>query len=240
MASTAFERIGKLGIEAVIQTWTYNNQNCGWKIETNRAIHFFGNKNADRDLLKNIFPNVQFAGLKQIHSNVVVSADPNNNAEADGHITDQKNIALLIQTADCIPILMSSDHQVAALHAGWRGVAQNISYQSTAFWRSQPQFAAIGPHIQRQSFEIGLEVVEQLKVVHPDPAAFARFVFPHDDPQKRYFDLGGLVEWQLRTAFPQIQVIRFTEDTFDHPLLHSYRRHEGTKSRQYSFVMMKD
>src|SRR3989442_3216171 len=70
--------------------------------------------------------------LKQVHSGIVVdmndSAAANDAVEGDAAVTDIKGIVLGVQTADCVPILISDSRgaAAAALHARWRGTAARI------------------------------------------------------------------------------------------------------------------
>ena len=66
--------------------------------------------------------------LKQVHSGIVVDMDDTSAAgeavEGDGAVTSLRDVALGVQTADCVPILIadSEGKAVAAIHAGWRRV----------------------------------------------------------------------------------------------------------------------
>lgn len=81
--------------------------------------------------------------------------------EADGLMTAVPGIALVISTADCLPILLYDPRRrvIAALHAGWRGTAAGIATaaveQMVALYGSDPAdiLAAIGPGIGPCCFE---------------------------------------------------------------------------------------
>jgi copper oxidase (laccase) domain-containing protein len=74
--------------------------------------------------------------------------------EGDAAITSLPGIAVGIQTADCVPILIADKNAlvVAAVHAGWRGIASRIAYKTVkkiveAYSISPADLiAAIGPH----------------------------------------------------------------------------------------------
>jgi YfiH family protein len=84
----------------------------------------------------------------------------------DGLLTNEVNVILGIQTADCLPILVADTKRrcVAAYHAGWRGTLKGIVEQGIEAMRrefgSDPGdlTAAIGPGIGRCCFEVGGEV----------------------------------------------------------------------------------
>src|SRR5438270_2176366 len=96
-----------------------------------RVLTQFGLKDQTPDYWVNQNPELRFIGLKQTHSNAIheIKADnlwkwPDNNLpEGDGLVTDAAGIALVIQTADCLPILIHDQQgqSIAACHAGWRG-----------------------------------------------------------------------------------------------------------------------
>ena len=69
--------------------------------------------------------------ISQIHSNQVIIIDKNNfsiSVEADGSITQDKDISLAVLTADCCPIFIydSDINFICCLHAGWKGCLLNI------------------------------------------------------------------------------------------------------------------
>ncbi|HJC41771.1 MAG TPA: peptidoglycan editing factor PgeF [Candidatus Intestinimonas pullistercoris] len=80
--------------------------------------------------------------------------------EADGLVTDIPGVALVIFSADCLPVLLYDPvrHVAAAAHAGWRGTASGIverAVEKMAFYGSRPEdiLAAIGPGISKCCFE---------------------------------------------------------------------------------------
>lgn len=106
--------------------------------------------------------------LKQFHSDVVCafSSAPTETCSADASISDTSNLLLVIQTADCVPILLVDPRTraVAAVHAGWRGTLRRIVEKTIG--RMEMQFgtrasdlrAAIGPAIGGCCYEVGTEV----------------------------------------------------------------------------------
>jgi len=70
--------------------------------------------------------------VKQIHgSHALWCNGPgvNHDCKADVLLTDQPGTALAVRTADCLPILLADPQTgiAAAVHAGWRGTALNVS-----------------------------------------------------------------------------------------------------------------
>ena len=118
--------------------------------------------------------------LKQVHSGIVADIDDtsaaNEAVEADAAITNLKGVMLGVQTADCVPILVSevNGKAIAAIHAGWRGTAARIA--ETTILRLREKFsidpkdlmASIGPHIGVCCYEVGDDVVQTMA----NPAVF--------------------------------------------------------------------
>jgi len=109
------------------------------------------------------------ASLKQIHSAVgLVANQPGCAGEGDALLTNCPGLRLSVRTADCYPILLadSKNRAVAAVHAGWRGAADEIVVKSIAKMRTQfgtspaDIVAAIGPGIGVCCYEVGAEVAQ--------------------------------------------------------------------------------
>jgi YfiH family protein len=82
--------------------------------------------------------------------------------EADGHAVAAPGIAAMALTADCVPVLLSAEGAVAALHAGWRGMAMGVIEAGLRALREvggegRPA-AAIGPCAGVCCYEVGEEV----------------------------------------------------------------------------------
>lgn len=124
--------------------------------------------------------------LRQIHSDSIhrIDANPHQPPAApsddpplrgDALITRDPGILLIVQTADCVPILLADmrRHAVAAIHAGWRGTARRIA--AKALGRMQMEFgtqpadvvAALGPSIAQCSYEVGADVVKEFHAQFP-------------------------------------------------------------------------
>src|SRR3990167_4138351 len=80
--------------------------------------------------------------LTQTHSSLVIEAIPKNRGKmADASFTVIPHHVCLILTADCLPILISNKKgtQVAAIHAGWRGLANNIIETTLSALKQPPE-----------------------------------------------------------------------------------------------------
>lgn len=84
---------------------------------------------------------------------------------ADAIISQQQGLGLAIMTADCVPIVLyqPTSGQIAAIHAGWQGLACGV-IQATVqrFRESGPISAWIGVCISQKNYEVGRQVRDQL------------------------------------------------------------------------------
>lgn len=163
--------------------------------------------------------------LNQIHTNVAITATPNAiNQPADASFTTTPNCVCVINTADCLPIFITNKAgtEVAAIHAGWRGLANGI-IENTINALNSPReelLAWLGPAIGPQKFEVGMDVYEAFTQIHPDAAqAFT----PHLE-NKWLANLYMLATMRLNqlhvTDIYGGQYCTYTQDD----LFHSYRR----------------
>lgn len=101
---------------------------------------------------------------------------------SDAVMTDRPGVAVAVSTADCVPVLLyDPEHGAcAAVHAGWRGMAAHIvreaveSMQTRYGTRPACLYAAVGPSIGPDCFEVGDEVVEAFCSAGFDPSAVVR------------------------------------------------------------------
>ena len=121
--------------------------------------------------------SAQVASLRQIHSDTVLFANqPGVVGQGDALVADRAGLTLAIRTADCLPVLMADvqNRAVAAVHAGWRGVVQEIVPKTVAamaarFGTSAEELLiAMGPGIGPCCFEVGPEVSIQFSAFFPE------------------------------------------------------------------------
>ncbi len=108
------------------------------------------------------------AWLRQVHGARVVRlpAGEGEAPEADGAWTDRPGVVCAVLTADCLPVLLCdrAGTRVAALHAGWRGLAAGVLEAGVAALGAEPGtlLAWLGPAIGPAGFVVGREVVAAL------------------------------------------------------------------------------
>jgi NADH dehydrogenase [ubiquinone] 1 alpha subcomplex assembly factor 7 len=158
--------------------------------------------------LGEIAPNAQLVTVHQIHSaKVVTVTEPwklGEGPQADAMVTDQREIALGILTADCAPVLFADSHAkvIGAAHAGWKGALGGVTDETIrameALGAKRSRIAAaIGPCISQANYEVGPEFYDAFRMNDPENA---RFFTGSDKPDHYRFDLEGYVAARLKRA----------------------------------------
>jgi purine-nucleoside/S-methyl-5'-thioadenosine phosphorylase / adenosine deaminase len=92
--------------------------------------------------------------------------------EADGHALAAQGLAAMVLTADCIPVALGAHGAVAALHAGWRGLAAGVLEQGVGALREVggrgDMVAVVGPCAGACCYEVGEEVHAAFAGTHRD------------------------------------------------------------------------
>lgn len=144
-----------------------------------------------------------FAEAHQVHGDDLLfepgatGLEPDNLPEADGMMGRQKNLGLVIKTADCQPILVAhrAGGHIMAIHAGWRGNRANFPQSAVerfcAAYKldARDVFAVRGPSLgpaNAQFVNFGKEWPEEFR--------------PWLDEQSRCMDLWNLAREQLQRA----------------------------------------
>jgi len=156
---------------------------------------------------------------------------------ADASWTLTPNLISVIMTADCLPILVTDIEGscVAAIHAGWKGLADNIVTKTIQAMPVKPQnlMAWIGPAISKKNFEVGQDVLDAFVKINIDNNSY----FETKDAQKNKYlaDLPGLVKRELN----QIGVHQVYQSGLcsyeDEEHFYSYRR-DGRTGRMASLI----
>jgi YfiH family protein len=125
--------------------------------------------------------NSQPITMRQIHSDIPCRvdsslADASDAPQCDALFTRERDLLLVVQTADCVPILLADTRQraIAAVHAGWRGTLRRIA--AKALGRMQMEFgtrpedvmAAMGPGIGQCCYEVGEDVAREFNAQFPN------------------------------------------------------------------------
>ncbi len=183
--------------------------------------------------------------LEQIHSNRVVDAiNTSVLQQADASYTGQVGVVCAVLTADCLPLLICSKEgqQVAAVHAGWKGLLAGIITNTiTALNAARSKSAEesgylvwLGSAIGPKSFEVGTEVREAF--IHKNARNSAAFLQTAAD--KWLADIYQLARIEL-TDLQVVDVYGGGACTFSEAeLYYSYRREMQT-GRMASLIWRK-
>lgn len=162
-------------------------------------------------------PTFDLIRVKQTHSDIVLNENRCNETEADGMV-GSSSTPMAILTADCLPILLLGEKDHAFIHAGWRGLHNEI-LKSELIKNIKPFYAFIGPHISVQHYE----VQPDFKLNFEQSDAFI------EREGKLYFDLSVVAREQLKKFYPGISIEESGLCTFSNEFLHSYRRNKTTE-----------
>lgn len=204
----------------------------------NHVGDFCEHVNTNRALLKKqLRLPAEPTWIQQTHSTIAIKASLENvEKEADAAYTDQPNQICIVLTADCLPILLTNKQgtHVAAIHAGWRGLANGI-IEATLANLAMPRedlLVWLGPAIGPLNFEVGDEVRNQFITMQPQ--AESAFL---PSPNKRWY--ANLYELAtLRLHAQGINSIFGGEycTYADAQLFYSYRRDSGKTGRMATLI----
>jgi YfiH family protein len=177
--------------------------------------------------------------LQQVHgievANVTTAVP---RTSADAIIADRARQTCVVMTADCLPVLFcnAAGTQIAAAHAGWRGLAAGVleaTVTALAGRGAAPAtlMAWIGPAISAAAYEVGSEVREAFLAV--DPAAGSGF---SANARGRWqLDLVAIARRRLAAVGVQ-RVYGGTLCTAGDPLRFFSHRRDGSCGRQATLI----
>lgn len=158
--------------------------------------------------------------------------------QADALSSDDPETLVSVRVADCVPVLLADriTGQVAAVHAGWRGVIAGVVLEALKrFNRPSNVLAAIGPSISIDAFEVGIEVFRSFESVfgrntpgRPSPRG----------PDYAHLDLRQcLILQMLDVGVPDKQIDLTDRCTFTHAReFFSHRRDNGLTGRMAAII----
>lgn len=181
----------------------------------------------------------QVHGARVVH---IVSEMGGDLVEADAFVATEPGVLCAVATADCVPVLLwdANERIVAAIHAGWRGVAAKILSEAVHFMRQRvPDISfrvAMGPAMGANCYEVGEDVV----------AACGRTVatvathLQSSRPGHHYIDLKGILTEQLnREGIATNCIEADLICTHCDERYASFRRGDRSE-RQYSWIVISD
>ena len=184
--------------------------------------------------------------VNQIHSNKVVFVN-NSHTEivnADGMITNRKDIDLGILTADCAPVIIFGKENYGIIHAGWKGAFNGIIKKALEKFdsigeKTHELSIYIGPHLKKESFEVQPNFFKMLKKFKINNQ---KYIFSFK--RKIFFNFTKFLTDQINIF--DVRKIHVSDiDTFKNPQNYfSYRYYlkKGIKNcgRQMSLVGIKE
>ncbi len=188
--------------------------------------------------------------LNQVHSSRFVFINQKyqinkKKIKADALITNIKNVAIGVLTADCVPILIYDKEQkiISAIHAGWKGAYKNIISKVISFLVRKGSevkniIAVVGPSISKKNYEVKKDFKDRFLKKDKNSENFFR-----TKNKKTYFSLNNYVYNQLKKlGIKKLELIN--KDTFDKKnnffsARRSIRSKEDDYGRNISIIMIK-
>lgn len=203
----------------------YDRLNLGLRVEADRAASVANRAILSREL------GIELAYVRQVHGRRVCVVDAATNpdlppVEADGVATATRGVAAMVLAADCLPVTIAGGGAVAAVHAGWKGLAAGVVAAGVQTVRdlgaaSGPIAAAIGPGASGCCYEVSDEIHER----------FADLGLDHRSGQN--LDLKAIARAQLAEAgVEEIHTLPWCTICAQRDLFFSHRRDHGVTGRQ--------
>ena len=208
-----------------------------------------------REKLKDVcgFECKKIISPRQTHTNNVVAITLDNLDDelndVDGVITDLKDVALTIATADCQNIFIYDKNKevIANIHSGWKGtlnkILRNAIVKMVDIYRCEVQdlIVCIGPSILKCCFEVDSDVVDMFRKEFKDIEDTISLGEIKEDKQKYYIDTVEINRKELiDLGVPKDNIIvsdictKCSSDKY-----HSYRAHGMDSGRNVSLRVMK-
>jgi polyphenol oxidase len=168
---------------------------------------------------------------RQVHSARAVIAEHGARPEADALVTTERDLGLAVYTADCLPVLIAGPTAIAAVHAGWRGLAAGVIEAALARL-SDPAgrlTAWIGPAMGPCCYQVSEEVASLVAAASTAAAWIPRRPRPHLDlpgAARAQLEARGVGDVRLLVHCTGCESGRFW----------SYRRHGATGRRNYALI----
>ncbi|EGU61960.1 multicopper polyphenol oxidase [Vibrio nigripulchritudo ATCC 27043] len=175
--------------------------------------------------------------MNQTHSTRIVNLveTTDNILDGDGAVTNQSGIVCSAMTADCLPVLLTDSQgtQVAAVHAGWRGLADGILEEALSHF-SGNVMAWLGPAIGQSAFEVG----EDVRTAFSDVLPQAADAFSAGELEGKWFADMNLLATQRLNKEGVSRIFKSELCTYSDPQhFYSYRR-DGITGRMASFIWL--
>ena len=198
---------------------------------------------------------------KQTHTDIVKIVTRENGGDGilrpldenepyDGLITNEKNLLLCTVEADCVPVYFYDPVKevIAMVHSGWKGTVKKISevtiqkMKSAFGCKASDMLVAIGPHICKDCYEVGTDLLEEFSQSF-GPQEAGKFFTPKNQ-EKYLLNLEETVRFTLqKNGVPAENIFSAGVCTLHSQVegysLCSYRRTKSKTERMLTAIMMK-
>ena len=184
--------------------------------------------------------------MNQIHSNKVIFVEkPNSQTlNADGIISNRKDLILGVLTADCAPIVILGKKYFGIIHAGWKGTFSGIIENAINFFLKKGEckediFVDVGPHLRKESFEVKNDFLINLKKLEVDSDKYISSI-----KRNLYFNFSLLITDKIINCgirdfnISEIDTYKNFKDFFS--FRYYYKKGIKNCGRQISLVSIKD
>jgi YfiH family protein len=214
----------------------YDSLNLAWAGDDPEAL-----AENHRLLMADFAPEDELAELSQVHGSTVAVIGPEGpsheiqghlHAVADGLVTAEPGVTLMVRAADCVPLLLAADDGavIGAAHCGRPGLVAGIVPATLAAMRqlgAGPVTAWIGPYVCGRCYEVPEQMRDDVAAVEPSSRATTSWGTPA-------VDVGAGVRAQLeRDGVAVVDLARCTRES---PDLFSYRRDDRVSGRQAGII----
>jgi polyphenol oxidase len=214
----------------------YDSLNLAWAGDDPEAL-----AENHRLLMADFAPEDELAELSQVHGSTVAVIGPEGpsheiqghlHAVADGLVTAEPGVTLMVRAADCVPLLLAADDGavIGAAHCGRPGLVAGIVPATLAAMRqlgAGPVTAWIGPYVCGRCYEVPEQMRDDVATVEPSSRATTSWGTPA-------VDVGAGVRAQLeRDGVTVVDLARCTRES---PDLFSYRRDDRVSGRQAGII----
>ena len=192
-----------------------------------------------RTVLDDFAPGDRLADLHQVHGavvDVVEDRPTTGRPDADGIVTAQAGVVLMVRAADCVPVLLADADApvIGAAHCGRPGLAAGIVPATVARMRdlgATSITAWIGPHVCGACYEVPEEMQAAVGAAVPASIATTSWGTPA-------LDLGAGVRAQL--AGDGVAVHDVSRCTLESQELYSYRRDGAGAGRLAGLIRLRE
>ena len=172
--------------------------------------------------LEKSVPPVQF--MDQVHGDSVCVVDQKSDIDpmCDALITKTHGLSLAVMSADCIPLLLSSEQVVSAVHVGRAGLINQIAIKVIQQMRDLGAVyihAQLGPSICGTCYEVPQNLADEVLISYPNAFALTQNATPSLNLSRALIGdlLANGVTYEASTIC-----------TLENPDYFSYRRHNIT------------